>query len=150
MLGHGMPDWEWPSLRDIVVYPRSFDFEHRDGRLGDIAGMVHAQGPILFSRRDLKHGFKKPNDGHNVALHELAHVMERSVLMTDAEVLEARHLAVETRAAEDSGGTRLDEAERGLIRRVLEECGGNVSQAARRLGVSRELLRYRMRKHGLR
>jgi transcriptional regulator of acetoin/glycerol metabolism len=36
------------------------------------------------------------------------------------------------------------------MRRVLTECGGNVSEAARRLGVSRELLRYRTRKHGLR
>jgi Mlc titration factor MtfA (ptsG expression regulator) len=76
MLGHGLPDWDWPSLRDIVVYPRAFDSEYRDGRHGDIAGMVHAQGPILISRRDLRHGFKKPSDGHNVALHELAHVLD--------------------------------------------------------------------------
>ncbi len=72
------------------------------------------------------------------------------MLMVDGDVIEASHLAVETPTAPQSGGTtRLDEAERQLIRRVLQECGGNVSQAARRLGVSRELLRYRMRKHGL-
>ncbi len=85
-------------------------------------------------------------------VRELAHVIERAMLMVDGDVIEARHLAVETRAAgdDDPATTRLDEAERQLIRRVLGECGGNVSQAARRLGVSRELLRYRMRKHGLR
>jgi DNA-binding NtrC family response regulator len=66
-------------------------------------------------------------------VRELAHVIERSILMTDAEVLEARHVSVETRAAEEPAVTRLDDAERGLIRRVLEESGGNVSQAARRL-----------------
>lgn len=76
MLSHGLPDWEWPVFRDIVVYPRAFDEEYRPGRHGTVAGMVHAQGPVLISRRDLRHGFKKPADGHNVALHELAHVMD--------------------------------------------------------------------------
>jgi DNA-binding NtrC family response regulator len=84
-------------------------------------------------------------------VRELAHTIERATLMTDGDVVEACHLGVETRSAgEEPAGTRLDEAERHLIRRVLEESDGNVSQAARRLGVSRELLRYRMRKHGLR
>jgi Mlc titration factor MtfA (ptsG expression regulator) len=76
MLCHGLPDWEWPAFRDIVVYPRAFDDGYQPGHHGTIAGMVHAQGPILISRRDLRHGFKKPFDGHNVALHELAHVMD--------------------------------------------------------------------------
>jgi transcriptional regulator of acetoin/glycerol metabolism len=31
----------------------------------------------------------------------------------------------------------------------LAACDGNVSEAARRLGVSRMTLRYRMEKHGL-
>ncbi len=84
-------------------------------------------------------------------VRELAHVIERAMLMFDGETIEARHLAIETPGAPEEGApTRLDEVERQLMRRVLEECGGNVSQAARRLGVSRELLRYRMRKHGLR
>ncbi len=85
-------------------------------------------------------------------VRELAHVVERAVLMADGAVIEARHLLPKTRvaASEDAATTRLDEAEQQLIRRVWEECGGNVSEAARRLGVSRELLRYRMRKHGLR
>ena len=83
-------------------------------------------------------------------VRELAHVIERAMLMTDAEVVEVAHLGVEPSPAGAPAATRLDEVERTLIRRVLEECGGNVSQAARRLGVSRELLRYRMRKHGLR
>lgn len=75
-LGHGIPDWEWPSLRDVVVYPRAFDDECRQSGDAEILGMVHAQGPILISERDLKHGFCRPHDGHNVAMHELAHVMD--------------------------------------------------------------------------
>lgn len=76
MLGHGLPDWEWTNLRDIVVYPKAFDAEYNPHGGGGIAGMVHAQGPILLSRSDLSHGFSRPKDGHNVALHELAHVMD--------------------------------------------------------------------------
>ena len=85
-------------------------------------------------------------------VRELAHVVERAILMADGDAIAAHHLVPKTRvaASEDAATTRLDEAEQHLIRRVLEECGGNVSEAARRLGVSRELLRYRMRKHGLR
>lgn len=76
MLGHGLPDWEWTNLRDVVVYPKAFDAEYDPHAGGGISGMVHAQGPILLSRRDLVHGFRRPKDGHNVALHELAHVMD--------------------------------------------------------------------------
>lgn len=75
MLCHGMPDFEWPSLRDIVVYPRAFDEGYQTSNGANIAGMVHAQGPILFSQRELKLGFSR-GDGHNVGLHELAHVID--------------------------------------------------------------------------
>ncbi len=75
MLAHGLPHWEWPNLRDIVVYPRAFDDKYSQSDHADVAGMVHAQGPILFSQRQLRMGFSKL-DGHNVGLHELAHVMD--------------------------------------------------------------------------
>jgi DNA-binding NtrC family response regulator len=83
-------------------------------------------------------------------VRELAHVIERATIMVDGDAIEAHHLSREAVAAAEPAATRLEDAERDLIRRALEGCGGNVSQAARRLGVSRELLRYRMRKHGLR
>jgi MtfA peptidase len=76
IMSHGMPGWEWPNLRDIVVYSTSFDEDYEVAGDNPIAGMVHAQGPIVFSARDLKHGFCKPHDGLNVGLHELAHVMD--------------------------------------------------------------------------
>ncbi|MFZ0790474.1 MAG: sigma 54-interacting transcriptional regulator, partial [Chromatiaceae bacterium] len=45
--------------------------------------------------------------------------------------------------------TRLDDVERALIARTLAEVDGNVSKAARRLGITRDRLRYRIEKHGL-
>jgi DNA-binding NtrC family response regulator len=43
----------------------------------------------------------------------------------------------------------LAEAERDLIRRTLDHCKANKSQAARMLGISRSHLRYRLMLHDL-
>jgi len=43
----------------------------------------------------------------------------------------------------------LEAAEYQLIRQALERADGNVSEAARRLGVTRMALRYRMQKHAI-
>lgn len=74
ILCHGMPSFEWPRMRDIVVHPRAFD-ENYGNEDPTIAGMVHLQGPILYSERDLRLGFRR-HDGHNVGLHELAHTLD--------------------------------------------------------------------------
>jgi len=76
MLSNGLQDWEWPNVRDIVVYPSAFDDEYRTDGHPDILGMVHSQGPILISGPDLEHGFFVSDDSNNVALHELAHVID--------------------------------------------------------------------------
>jgi DNA-binding NtrC family response regulator len=43
----------------------------------------------------------------------------------------------------------LDELEREVIRQAMLRCDGNVSRAARYLGITRQTLVYRLRKHGL-
>ena len=52
-------------------------------------------------------------------------------------------------AAAAPSGSKLDQVERELIERALAEAHGNVSLAARALGISRDTLRYRLDKHGL-
>jgi Mlc titration factor MtfA (ptsG expression regulator) len=76
MLGHGRPAWEWPTHRDIIVHVTNFNEDYEPGDHHGIAGMVHAQGPVLLSRKQVRHGFKKTTDGINVAVHELAHVID--------------------------------------------------------------------------
>src|SRR5262245_7443853 len=81
---------------------------------------------------------------------ELSHGSKRAVLLVDGETIDARHLGRDQRAAEPArSGMSLEEVERQLLQQALAESGGNVTRAARRLGVSREVMRYRMRKHGL-
>jgi transcriptional regulator with GAF, ATPase, and Fis domain len=48
-----------------------------------------------------------------------------------------------------AGSSSLGQVEESLIRRALEQCGGNLSAAARALGVTRPQLAYRARKRGI-
>jgi Mlc titration factor MtfA (ptsG expression regulator) len=75
MLSHGLPEWEWPEVRDVVVYPQAFDERYDIAEEGKVAGQVHLYGPVIFSARDLRLGFRH-RDGHNVGIHELAHVID--------------------------------------------------------------------------
>ncbi len=47
------------------------------------------------------------------------------------------------------GGTSLEEVERALVEMALQKAGGNQTHAARLLDISRDALRYKMKKFGL-
>lgn len=47
-------------------------------------------------------------------------------------------------------GISLEEVERNYLLQALESAGWNITQAARLLGLSRDTLRYRIEKYGLR
>jgi DNA-binding NtrC family response regulator len=90
-------------------------------------------------------------------VRELKHLIERAVMLAPGGEIGANELGI--RAAGANAGTStpadplngltLEEAERLLLQRALQATGGNVSEAARRLGVSRMTMRYRMEKYGL-
>jgi len=84
-------------------------------------------------------------------VRELDHAVERSVLMATGERVRARDLGLQT--APPAGAAMedmpLEEVERVLIQKALARYGGNVSQAAQALGLSRSALYRRLEKHGL-
>jgi DNA-binding NtrC family response regulator len=90
-------------------------------------------------------------------VRELAHLVERAVLLCDGRQLTRAAMNLESGHSEEQsltavGGLRdmtLEAAECQLIKQALERSQGNVSEAARRLGVTRMALRYRMDKHGI-
>ena len=98
--------------------------------------------------------FRYPWPGN---VRELRHVVERAVLLDSTGVIGAGDLPSPSPcSAPDAPGTAappslatLDGMERRLMREALAASGGNVSAAARRLGISRMAMRYRMKKHGL-
>ncbi|MFI5239434.1 MAG: sigma-54-dependent transcriptional regulator, partial [Gemmatimonadales bacterium] len=85
-------------------------------------------------------------------IRELEHTIERAVLLANSGVVRATDLALNERgtsAAQHLEGLTLNEAERALIQKALARHDGNVSQAAKALGLSRSALYRRMSVHGL-
>ena len=100
-------------------------------------------------------------------VRELRNVVERALILEDGDAITAeylpRDLAAQTgRAATGDGaakaggagdefrlpprGVSLDEIEMSLVRQALERSGGNQTRAAELLGISRDQLRYRLKK----
>ncbi|HEX6105507.1 MAG TPA: sigma-54 dependent transcriptional regulator [Gemmatimonadales bacterium] len=97
-------------------------------------------------------------------VRELSHVIERAVLWSRGPVLDVEHLALSTPAPEpvptpalpQAGttalpppGVDLEQWERSILEQALRECEGNQTRAAQRLGISRDTLRYRLKKFGI-
>jgi DNA-binding NtrC family response regulator len=86
-------------------------------------------------------------------VRELEHVIERAVLLAEGDTVGAEDLVLRPRG-DGGGGNRLEEmtleeVERHLIQRALERTGGNVSDAAKALGLSRSALYRRLQQYGL-
>ncbi|MCP4663941.1 MAG: sigma-54-dependent Fis family transcriptional regulator [bacterium] len=83
-------------------------------------------------------------------VRELSHVVERAVLMADGDVVKAVDLGLQDdpRRRPQLDEMPLEDVERLLIRKALER-HGNVSEAAKALGLSRSALYRRLEKYGL-
>jgi DNA-binding NtrC family response regulator len=109
-------------------------------------------------------------------VRELSHVIERAVLWSRDATLNIEHLSLASplRAEPDGRepapepdrsarapdgaqstaelppqGVDLTQWERSLIEQAMREAGGNQTKAAQRLGISRDTLRYRLKKFGI-
>ncbi|MGH9868102.1 MAG: sigma-54-dependent transcriptional regulator [Candidatus Polarisedimenticolia bacterium] len=89
-------------------------------------------------------------------VRELDHAVERGVLMARGAQVEAEDLGLRPGPSGSSDGAAarleelsLEEMEGLLIRKAMSRCGGNVSQAAQVLGLSRSALYRRLQRHGL-
>ncbi len=92
---------------------------------------------------------------------ELRNVLERAIILEEMVEIKPEHLPAEirgvNRAVRDEGwvvqlppnGVRMEVVERDLILQALSRSGGNVAGAARMLGLSRDTLRYRIKKFQL-
>ena len=83
-------------------------------------------------------------------VRELRNVLERAAILCEGALIDADHLALQSGArALRNDTTDLSALERTTIAKVLQECRGNKTKAARRLGLSRTQLHLRVRKYGL-
>jgi transcriptional regulator with GAF, ATPase, and Fis domain len=87
-------------------------------------------------------------------IRELRNVIERVVLLYDEPQITPAHLPPEITASLGNAVTAtpaasVEEFEKAMIVRALKESGGNQSKAARALGMSRDNLRYRLKKYAI-
>jgi transcriptional regulator with PAS, ATPase and Fis domain len=95
-------------------------------------------------------------------VRELRNVIERAMILEDSDEITTKYLprglALDSRAKGTilsltpdtvrlpEGGVSLEEVEMSLVRQALERSGGNQTKAAELLHISRDQLRYRMKK----
>lgn len=126
-----------------------------------------------FSRRYRKAGLSySPEAEHAIAAHswpgnvrELRNLVEQAVLLSEGPSIRVPDLMLHPPMplqnsyappntalsdADGNGESSLDRVEREMLKSALAESNGNVSRAARILGISRDTLRYRIEKHGMR
>ena len=87
-------------------------------------------------------------------VRELRHAIERALIMSDAPTLDAQDFLLSADAGRAVDGLQLDDynletVEHRVIQAALDKHGGNVSRAARDLGITRASLYRRMEKYGL-
>lgn len=87
-------------------------------------------------------------------IRELQHAVERAVIMSEGNVLEPHDFFL-SRSEDEKDSSfsttnyNLEETERMLIRKVIDKYGGNISKAAKELGLTRASLYRRIEKYGL-
>ena len=86
-------------------------------------------------------------------VRELQHAIERAIIMSDSQVLQPSDFFFAAPESKEDGMVfddfNLDSIERTIIRKVISKYGGNISNAANELGLSRTSLYRRMEKYGL-
>ena len=110
---------------------------------------------------ETKEVFRKYDWPGNV--RELRNVIERALILEDSEEITTEYLpggfTTASRLSPPGGtpqgstqfalppeGISLDEAELSFVRQAIERSGGNQTRAAELLGISRDQLRYRLKK----
>jgi DNA-binding NtrC family response regulator len=116
-------------------------------RLGDAARAAMRRHAWPGNVRELRNAMEQAallSPGDEVAMEDLA------LARTAFGQAPGRQEQAERAPSIPEAGDTLTQAERSLIVKALQASRGNVSQAAKDLGISRDKLRYRMDKYGLR
>jgi PAS domain S-box-containing protein len=140
-----------PPLRDhpedILPLANHFLREHNRRYKARVEGISPAAAKILTA-------YDWPGN-----VRELRNVIERAILLEETSVLQPSNIQFASarnkrgagqvepaRTHTAAGDLSLRNSERTLILQALEKTGGNKTKAAALLGISRDVLRYRMKK----
>ena len=110
---HGRPGWELDLSRTFIFYPDTFDDDYLVDQASDYDGMVHPQGPVVLSAHAALAGWRHPEDGSNVVMHELAHLFD----FADPAAMDADGVPTLLDSASQEAWKRLAQREMSLARR---------------------------------
>ena len=86
-------------------------------------------------------------------IRELQHAIERAIIMSEGDSLSPEDFFFLSQKSDDvkndSGTFNLEQVERNVIQKAIEKHNGNISKAAKELGLTRASLYRRLEKHGL-
>ncbi len=93
-------------------------------------------------------------------IRELRNVMERASVLVRGQVIDADDIGLDRAGRDESPSlppqwlngdlpTAIAKLERAMIVHALDSCGGNRTEAARRLNINRQLLYTKMQRHGI-
>lgn len=84
-------------------------------------------------------------------IRELQHAIERAVILCQGKTLMPKDVFVKSTTSSEKldTGFNLEDMERNMIAQALKQCNGNITDAARELGLSRAALYRRMEKYNL-
>ncbi|GGF16260.1 sigma-54-dependent Fis family transcriptional regulator [Echinicola rosea] len=87
-------------------------------------------------------------------IRELQHAIERAIIMAEGNELDSRDFFFlsskpTTEKVKSNGTLNLDEVEKNVIQKAIDKNGGNISKAAKELGLTRASLYRRLEKYGL-
>lgn len=85
-------------------------------------------------------------------IRELEHAIEKAVIISEGGILTDAHFHFPKKSLspeKESAIETLEDMELVMIRKAIDKCGGNLSAVAAQLGITRQTLYNKMKKHGL-
>ena len=82
-------------------------------------------------------------------IRELQNVIEKAVIMCDGDIILLNHIELHTPQCPLNENQTLEEMERQTIANAIAQCGGNLSQVAQQLGITRQTLYNKIKRYGL-
>ena len=82
-------------------------------------------------------------------IRELQNTIEKAVIMCDGDIISSDHLELHTSQRPLNESQTLEEMERQTIANAIAQCGGNLSQVAQQLGITRQTLYNKIKRYGL-
>lgn len=129
----------------------------RKGDIADLARLFLSRYATMYNRTDMELSDEAAQRIEQLPwpgnIRELQHAMEKAVILTDGNVIGPEVFASKSSARGPQVDLRepqtLDEMEKTMIAKAIRQCGGNLSQVAQQLDISRQTLYNKIKKYGL-